>query len=66
MFIEVRNLVHSKELKLHSLYVRTERINRSLHGVNENFEHRPSITCSSAVDPEQALRSSSPTLTRLV
>jgi 4-amino-4-deoxy-L-arabinose transferase-like glycosyltransferase len=38
--------------------VRTERINRSLHGANEDFEHRPNATGSGAVDLEQVLKNS--------
>jgi len=32
------------------------RRNRSLHGVNEDFEHRPTANGSGAVDLEQILR----------
>ena len=35
---------------------RTERRNRSLHGVNEDFEHRPTANSSGAVDLEQVLK----------
>jgi MSHA biogenesis protein MshL len=35
---------------------RTERRNRSLHGVNEDFEHRPTANGSGAVDLKQVLR----------
>ncbi len=34
---------------------RTERRNRSLHGVNEDFEHRPTANGSGTVDLEQVL-----------
>ncbi len=36
--------------------IRMERRNRSLHGVNEDFEHRPSANGGGVVDLEQVLR----------
>ncbi len=46
----------SRSLRTAASCVRTERRNRSLHGVNEDFEHRPSTNGSGAVDLVQVLR----------
>ncbi len=45
----------SKSLRAAASCARTERRNRNLHGVNEDFEHRPSANGSGAVDIEQVL-----------
>ena len=45
----------SRSLRAAASCVRTERRNRSLHGVNEDFEHRPSANGSGAVGLEQVL-----------
>ena len=55
----------SRSLRTAANCVRTERRNRSLHGVNEDFEHRPSTNGSGAVDLEQVLRDALPEVTPL-
>ncbi len=45
----------SRSLQAADLCVRTERRKRSLHGVNEDFEHRPNAQGSGAVNLEQVL-----------
>ncbi len=46
----------SRSLRAAVNCARTERRNRSLHGVNEDFEHRPSAIGSGVVDLEQVLK----------
>ncbi len=46
----------SRLLRTAASCVRTARRNRSLHGVNEDFEHRPSTNDSGAVDLEQVFK----------
>ncbi len=49
----------SRSLRAAASCARTERRNRNLHGVNEDFEHRPSTNGSGAVDLEQVLKQNS-------
>ncbi len=46
----------SRSLRAAASCVRTQGRSRSLHGVNEDFEHRPSTNGNGAVDLEQVLR----------
>ncbi len=46
---------YSRSLRAAASCVRTERRNRSFHGVNEDFKFRPSANGSGAVDLEQVL-----------
>ncbi len=50
----------SRSLRATASCVRTERRNRILHGVNEDFEYRSNANGSGAVDLEQVLKETTP------